>query len=198
MIEISASVKQVLALLERLGVPYFLCGSVASSIHGVPRGTIDVHLVAAVRKEHIPALVEALSEDFYADSDMMEKALRENRAFNLIHYASSYKFDIFPLTADPYAQVQFERRSLQSVPLGGGETLVVPVASAEDTVLSKLAWFRAGGGVSERQWSDVRGILEIQGQRLGRAYLSKWAKYLGIADLLERAQARGGPPAASL
>lgn len=45
--------------------------------------------------------------------------------------------------------------------------------------------------ISERQWGDVRGIVEIQGERLDRAYLATWSGPLGVADLLERALARG-------
>jgi hypothetical protein len=80
--------------------------------------------------------------------------LRAGRSFNLIHFASSYKFDIFPLLSDSYHQMQFSRRVVRDVVVGG-ETLAVPVATAEDTLL-KLVWYRSGGEVSERQWNDVR------------------------------------------
>jgi hypothetical protein len=66
------------------------------------------------------------------------------------------------------------------------------VESAENTVLSKLEWFRAGGEVSERQWWDVVGILRAQAHGLDEAYLDRWAVTLGVADLLERAVAAAG------
>lgn len=59
------------------------------------------------------------------------------------------------------------------------------VASAEDTILRKLEWYRAGGETSQRQWEDVRGILRISGERLDLEYLRKWAKFLKVDDLLE-------------
>lgn len=34
----------------------------------------------------------------------------------------------------------------------------IDVASAEDTILRKLNWYRLGGEVSDRQWRDVAGI----------------------------------------
>ncbi len=61
------------------------------------------------------------------------------------------------------------------------------VATPEGTILAKLEWYRIGGEVSERQWRDVLGILEVQGDRLDFVYLRQWAKELKVSDLLERA-----------
>jgi len=65
---------------------------------------------------------------------------------------------------------------------------VAYVQTAEDALLSKLQWYRQGGEVSENQWRDVIGILKVQGGRLDFAYIQKWAKELGISDLLLRAR----------
>jgi hypothetical protein len=46
--------------LERLGVPYIVAGSLASSLHGLPRSTADVDIVAALRVEHASLLATAL------------------------------------------------------------------------------------------------------------------------------------------
>lgn len=104
----------------------------------------------------------------------------------LIHFATSYKFDIFPLISDPYHQMQFSRRVMKDIVLEG-DTLAVPVSTAEDTLLMKLVWYRAGGEISERQWTDIRGIVAVQQNRLDRHYLSRWASYLSVADLLKQA-----------
>jgi hypothetical protein len=61
------------------------------------------------------------------------------------------------------------------------------VATAEDTILSKLEWFQAGGEVSENQWKDVLGILKVQAGNLDLAYLNQWAHELHVEDLFERA-----------
>ncbi len=63
----------------------------------------------------------------------------------------------------------------------------VSVASAEDTLLAKLEWYRMGGEVSERQWRDVLGALKVQAGALDLEYLHRWASELGVDDLLERA-----------
>ena len=60
----------------------------------------------------------------------------------------------------------------------------VYVKSPEDTILRKLLWYRMGGEVSDRQWSDILGVLQVQGGRLDREYLAKWAAQLRVDDLL--------------
>jgi hypothetical protein len=63
------------------------------------------------------------------------------------------------------------------------------LASAEDVVLAKLEWFRRGGEFSERQWTDVRGVLQASGASLDRRYMQDGARELGLTDLLARAMA---------
>ena len=178
--------RRLVDALTALEVPFFVGGSVAASIHGLPRATLDVDLIAALNPAHIAPLVTRLSEEFYADADMIREALRAGRSFNLIHYATGYKFDIFPLGPGPHPQAQLQRLVRRAISLAGDEPFEVPVESPEDTLLSKLVWYRAGGEVSERQWNDIRGIVETQGSRLDRDYLKKWARYLKVEDLLER------------
>jgi hypothetical protein len=114
--------------------------------------------------------------------------LAASRAFNLIHYASSYKFDVFTLRNDAYSREQFRRRVRERTSQFGAE-MELPVVSPEDIILAKLSWFRAGGEVSDRQWSDVLGVLKVQGERLDIAYLRKWSEWLRVTDLLDQALA---------
>jgi hypothetical protein len=62
------------------------------------------------------------------------------------------------------------------------------VATSEDILLAKLQWYRRGGEVSERQWSDIAGILAVA-LELDAAYLRTWAARLGVEDLLDKAVA---------
>jgi hypothetical protein len=181
------------ATLDSLAIPYMIGGSLASSVHGIYRSTNDIDIVAAVREEHVAPLVADLAKEFYADAETIREALRLARPFNLIHFASGYKFDIFPAAGNPYFEKQLERSTPQEVSLGQGQSMRCPIATAEDTMLAKLVWYRAGGEQSERQWNDVRGIRSTQGTRLDGTYLRQWARHLGVEDLLERLQSEESP-----
>jgi hypothetical protein len=180
--------------LERLGIRHAIVGSLASSMHGIPRSTNDVDLVAAVRPEHADPLAKALGDAFYVDADMIRDAVARRSEFNVIHLATMFKIDIFVPGPDPIAQAQIGRSTTVSANADG--TLTLRVASAEDTVAQKLLWYRHGGETSERQWLDTLGVIAIQGEKLDLQYLLPTADALGIRDLLERAlaQAASGPP----
>ena len=186
MLDLRRAFELILDVLDDLGIFYMVGGSVASSAHGIYRSTNDIDIVARVLPRQVGALVESLSKEFYSDADTILDAIRLGRSFNLIHYATGQKFDIFPVTGDPYAQVQLERRQPQDVILAEGQSLRCFVATAEDTVLAKLAWYRAGGEQSERQWNDLRGVCSVQGARLDQPYMRKWARHLKVEDLLDR------------
>ena len=147
---------------------------------------MDVDLVAEIQSGQVPGLANELQGEFYADPEMMLDALRHGRAFNVIHLASSYKIDIFPLGSDDYSREAFRRRRPSQTQAVGGELVDCIISSSEDTLLGKLRWYQAGGEVSETQWNDLRGILRVTGAQLDREYLSQWAQRLGVADLLER------------
>lgn len=57
------------------------------------------------------------------------------------------------------------------------------VATPEDLILSKLQWYEMGQRISERQWRDVAGLVEIHAQRLDLAYLERWAERLNLVEL---------------
>ena len=174
-------VKPIVKAFERLGIAYYIGGSVSSSLHGIPRSTMDIDLVADIQRKHVPLLVDILEADYYIDAEMILEAIQRQASCNLIHLESMLKIDIFILKTGSYDREAFQRRCKSIVDEEQGVELYL--ASPEDIVLSKLDWYRMGGGISERQWTDVMGVLKVQKEHLDMAYLQHWAKELGISEL---------------
>jgi hypothetical protein len=186
----AASALRILTgVLAELQIPYLIGGSVASSALGVLRATMDVDLLVRLPAADAARLAEALGPDWYADPDAMRDALMRGRPFNVIHQATGEKFDFFPARAE-FHEEELKRAKMMDLRLGE-ETLRLPVASLEDIILAKLQWYRAGGEVSERQWSDVQNLLTFNVEFDGE-YLATWARRLGVQDLLARATAQAG------
>jgi len=183
--EVIAITLRVVEVLSRLGIPYVIGGSLASSVRGVPRSTLDVDLVAEVSEAHADSLALALGPDFYADPDAIRAAIRRGHSFNIVYLATAFKVDIFPRGPRPFDRAEFERRQAAEIPADPPIRLVVK--TAEDILLSKLEWYRLGREVSEQQWRDVLGIIRTQRDALNRSYLDRWSRELGVADLLARA-----------
>ncbi|HEX5080582.1 MAG TPA: hypothetical protein VFY40_00955 [Blastocatellia bacterium] len=186
MSDIAAVAHTLVKTLEKLGVVYWIGGSMASAVHGVPRSTQDVDFIAELKEEHVDDLVAALESDFYIDREVVRRAVRSQRSFNVIHLGTMYKADVFVMGADNHAQAEKNRRAIE--PLGPEpNSPTAYFCSAEDIVLQKLRWFRKGGGISERQWNDILSVLKVQINTLDYDYLKHWAMELEVADLLLKA-----------
>jgi len=189
--EIVAATRPLVEAFEALGVRYRIGGSIASSLFGIARSTLDVDLVADLAPAHVHPLVEQLEAAYYVDDAMIREAIARRACFNVVHLASMIKLDVFVLRAEPFDQAAFAR-CLPGVLDGSTDARTFLFSTPEDTILHKLVWFREGYGVSERQWGDVVGVFKVQGAALDDAYLSRWAAALGLNDLLERARGEAG------
>jgi hypothetical protein len=181
---------EIARVLDDLGVRYLVGGSLASSLHGIPRSTQDADLVADLQSDHVAPLISRLKDAYYIDDERVRNAVRRRASFNAIHLATMTKVDVFVLKGEPFARQEMARRQRISLPEGDGA--VLEVATAEDTILQKLAWFTLGGGTSDQQWSDVLGVLKVQQGKLDIAYLRRWAAEVGVEDLLRKAFAEAG------
>jgi hypothetical protein len=192
--DIIDALKPVVEALEQLGVAYHIGGSVASSVYGIPRTTLDVDLVADLEPEHVQPLVDGLQESYYLDRDMVSNAIQRRAFFNVIHYATMIKIVVFIPKQQSFDQIEFQRVHKETLeePVNTTDAYQFYLASPEDVILRKLDWYKSGGGVSERQWNDVLGVLKVQATALGHAYLRQWAAHLGLEELLDQAMEEAG------
>ncbi len=179
-------VERVAAILEDLGIPYALGGSMASSFVGEPRSTVDVDIAIDVSPTLANLLLDRVSAEFYVPTDAAAAAFAAHSSFNLVDTVHGLKVDLFVLGDGLLDRRQIERRVFVTIP---GIDRAIAVTSPEDQVLRKLDWYRQGGGVSERQWRDVIGILRIRGVALDMADLAEAADAVGLDALLAQARA---------
>jgi len=168
--------KLVGAALDRLGVPRFTTGSVASTMYGEPRFTNGVDIVVRMDAAQATAFCRQFGDaDWYVSEDAALDAVRRRGQFNLIHVPSGYKVDLMVASDDDFNRSRFERVRAVTMHDGSSE----PFAAPEDVILKKLEYFREGG--SEKHLRDIRSIIAVQGaDRIDWDYLESWARRLGV------------------
>ncbi len=172
----------VARILERIGVRYVIGGSVAASLYGEPRSTLDLDLMIEADAGTVRMLVQELRPHFYVEEEDALEAVRREGSFNAIHLASAMKVDFFIAEAGTGARRQMDRRRAINT---GGRSLWF--YSPEDIVIRKLLWYRMGGEQSEKQWRDILGILRVTGSAIDRETLLAGARDFEVGELLERA-----------
>ena len=127
-------------------------------------------------------LREADPNTLYVSREAVEEAWRRRGQFNVVLLDSGWKVDLILRKHRAFSEEEFARR--QPAEIVG---VRVFVATAEDTIVAKLEWARAGR--SERQIRDVVGVLLCaRGGDPDLAYIERWVAELGLAALWERAK----------
>jgi hypothetical protein len=178
-----------------LGIPYLIGGGVASTVHGEFRTTRDVDLIIRLMPADAARFARALDAQFTLNPPDILDALahlpaavadRTQRAtFAAYDRATGYQLDVFCVGLTPLDRAQFDHAV--PIPIPEANTVLM-LASAEDTILTKLEWYAITP--SDQQWADVQTILRVQGDALDSAYLATWAIQLGLMALWSAA-ARG-------
>lgn len=180
--------QEIIAALSRLGIPYALGGSWASSLLGKMRFTHDADIMVEPFLDKATVFCASFGEDYYVSLPMIQDAIHRRSSFNIIHWPSGFKVDLFIRKERPFEAAVLARRRLHPL----AENVSVMLVSPEDIILLKLEWYRIGGSTSERQMDDVQGVLQVQAGKLDHAYLDRWAADLGVSDLLQRARQESG------
>ena len=171
----------VVSVLEKQNIGYFITGSIASTIQGEPRSTHDIDLVISVNTTQVKDFVHAFKNiDYYLDEDAAVESVSNSSMFNLIDTSSGDKIDFWILTSDSFDQSRFSRR-IKSKAFDKEFFISTP----EDTILMKLKWAKMSGG-SEKQINDCIGVFEMHRPDLDMEYLNRWGSILEVSSLLEK------------
>ncbi len=165
------------AVLERLGVRWYVFGAQAVVIHGEPRMTADVDVTVALGQASVESLVRALgAEGFDPRVVDVDAFVARTRVIPFVHRSTALPLDVV-LAGTPLEE-QFLARA-RPVDVGG---VVVPVISPEDLVVAKILAGRP------KDLDDVVGVLRERGDALNlkqvRALLRQIGKALDRSDLL--------------
>lgn len=178
MIEQKKFLEKLIFILESTGVPYAVCGSLSSGLHGQPRATNDADIIIAPTQDQFAKLLKSLETGYYVSSEAAFEAMKIRSMFNVIDNELGWKADLIFRQDNPYQLSKFNRRvraKLMGIDLW--------ILSPEDVILSKLDWSKDSG--SDLQFRDAFGVIKLQWDKLNWEYLRHWAKELGIEKTLK-------------
>jgi hypothetical protein len=168
--------QDVIRRLEKIGVDYFLVGSLASMYYGRPRFTNDIDLVVEIKASQVMQFENQFHIDEYycPPPEILKDEILRRGSFNLIHQHSGIKIDVVLRKESDFSRTEFSRRyKVQLLP-----QLEAYIATAEDIIIKKLDFYREGQ--SEKHLSDIREILA--GKEVDETYLQNWIKKLGLSE----------------
>jgi len=177
-------------IFETLGIAYYITGGVAASVYGDPRTTRDLDLVIELNRDNIAQLVEALeTAGFYCPPGAVEDIQNgRGSVLSVTHMSLVLNADIVLNANTEFDRSKMARRRLEALDEAGIEQFWI--ASPEDIVLAKLLWRKQSR--SQKQWTDVLGIIKVQVESLARGYLTEWAEKLELIDDLNLAFTQAG------
>lgn len=179
--ELKAFFSYVIAVLERLRIPYMVVGGFAAIFYGEPRLTLDIDIVVDMGWEHVAPFVAAFSTpDYYVSEESIRDSLQRCVPFNVIQPTTGAKVDLVPLPRDPFTRAAFQRRRrMEYDAVGNSAVFITP----EDIVVAKLVAYRETE--SEKHLRDARGVLVTQWGRLDWGALRHGARAGGVLECLE-------------
>jgi hypothetical protein len=175
-VSIQDLLQRLTALLNTTDIPYMITGSYASSIHSIPRATRDLDIIIFPDREQLTRFIRALPpEEYHADLDDAIDSLRRRSQFNVIDYATGWKVDFIIPSFSDFNVEEFARR--RTIDFAGMQLVV---ASAEDIVVAKLLWAKAGESLL--QVTDAANVVRLQGENLDLPYVEKWVRRLQLEE----------------
>ena len=169
--------REVLDVLDDLGIDWFVTGSEAAACYGVLRQTFDTDVVIDLRPTAFDRVASSLHG--YAIASPIE--FEDFAMASVISTQTAAKVDLIMRRPSPFAtRSMARRRQCEHRELGS-----IWVASLEDLVVAKLEWSE---GVSELQARDCAQLLRLNASAIEWPYLEQSAAERGVSELLDRAR----------
>ena len=179
-------------LMDRSGIVYAITGSVASSAYSEPYTSVDVALCLHASPAAVESFLKIIPGRLYHHDEAIRDAARRHSMINLTDNQTGWKVNLSFMPESGYlAQVLSRRQEIQYGLQGKSYWTVSP----EDIILKKLQYYSEGA--SDKHTRDIASLLKVVGAGIDKAYIERWAKTLGVADLwaIVRQRAEGPPNA---
>mgnify|MGYP003472675588 CR=1 FL=1 len=174
---VGRTVARISSTLIDLHLLHHLTGGIVSSYYGVPRLTLDVDFSIQLPSGHrdLPAIGDALIGAFTIDIESARATLKSHGMFQALDNETFIKVDFH---AKQLVPGEMERSVVSEVFPG----VIIPIASLEDCILSKLIWWSMG---SEKSWNDVVQVIKRRND-FSRTLLQSLADQLDLSAELQR------------
>jgi hypothetical protein len=183
------AIRPLAKICEDLVIPYALSGSLASSLYGLQRATLQIDFIAGLGQKHLPSFCAQLSGLYLLDKEEIEAAIRQKSCFTLVHLESLLKVIVTLPAMLTMGQQVFHR--VRKIALVEGEHSI-PVLSPEQLILLLLEAFKRSNERADDLWYDLLGMVKVQGTDLDMPFLTQQAALLGVTELLARALVDAG------
>lgn len=173
--------EDVVKRFEKIGIDYFLVGSLAAMYYSRPRFTNDIDLVIQIFaikardfEQYFPI------EEYYCPPfEVIRDEVIRRGSFYLLHQASGIKIDLVLNKMNEFYQSEFRRRKkVQLTPL-----FSTYIASPEDVILKKLEFYKEG--LSEKHILDIQEILSSN--QVDLSYIASWVEKLNLEEAWKKA-----------
>lgn len=139
--------------VSTLGIPYMVTGSFAMSVYGEIRFTRDIDILIELTESDVENFFSLFENDYYISKNSAERAVRERKMFNIIHFEKAVKIDCIIRKETEFEKLKFSRRRKSKV-----SKLEFWTITKEDLILSKLNWSK--NSLSEMQIKDIANLTE--------------------------------------
>jgi hypothetical protein len=184
--DLAGTTDLVCGLFDSLHVPYALGGAIAQNFWGIVRATQDADFLVSLPRVRFPELKDGLDRSGFRFREgdgsftpiSVERIVEEESGGHVLAvYRGLVKVEIFfPILPLQHAILR------RAVPLKLGNH-TVPVTTAEDMILLKLAFHR------EKDLLDVRGMLASRKGKLDLVYLREWAAKMFSQEIRDELEA---------